>query len=191
MSAWYELLIQGSEHDLEVLLKSFSEDVIPGSELRLEEQSLTDRVLGLLHARTHHLVFAPASQARELSRAVREHTDLLLEEIREVQTGRFGFRAEAYSEEMAQAIRDALHSNIPAGVEVVDSEKEEVDPKAKGVEFFAPAHEYTYRCRGTIVGPPPGIIEMHQRVSRIDFVHEEPLELAYREVSAVELEQGG
>lgn len=188
MSTWYELLIHGSEHDLEALLKSFPNEVIPGSALRLEEQSLTDRILGLLHARTHHLVFASVSQARGLSRAAREHADLRLEGIRKIQTGRFGFRAEAYSEEMAQAIRDALHSNIPDGVEVIDSEKEEVDPEAKGVEFFAPAHEYTFRCRGTIVGPPPGILEMHQRMSRIDFVHEEPLELAYQEASAVDLE---
>lgn len=179
---WYELLIEGSEDALESLLAD-PRDVIRGSELRLAESSLADRILEFLHAQTHHLVFASAARTRELAEAIRKNPDLKLENIREVLGGRFGFKAEAYNREIGQKIHDALNENLPAGVDCVDLEKEEIDPEAKGVELFAPAHEYIYKARGTIVGTPPGILEMNRRLVRLDFVHEEPLELECREAA--------
>jgi hypothetical protein len=173
---WYELLIEGSEDELESLLQGRG-DIIRGSELRLASESFTDRVLELLHARKHHVVFASESQARELARHVR------LERIREVVEGRFGFKAEAYNPEIGAKIHDALNSDLPAGIMCVDLEKEERHPDARGVELFTPAHDYIYKSRGTIVGTPPGILEMNRRLMRLDFVHEEPLELVCRPAS--------
>jgi hypothetical protein len=183
---WYELLIEGSEDALESLLADHPE-TIRGSELRLEESSLADRILEFLHAQTHHLVFASATRSRELVEAIRGNTDLKLEAIREVLGGRFGFKAEAYNREIGQKIHDALNTDLPPGVDCVDLEKEKTDPDAKGVELFAPVHEYVYKARGTIVGTPPGILEMNRRLVRLDFVHEEPLELECRAASVGEL----
>lgn len=171
---WYELLIEGPEDALEPLLAG---DAIRGSDLRLASESFTDRILELLNARKHHVVFASESQARELAR------HLHLEGIREVVEGRFGFKAEAYNPEIGAKIHDALNTDLPDGIMCVDLEKEERHPEDKGVELFAPAHDYVYRARGTIVGPPPGILEMNRRLHRLDFVHEEPLELVCRPAS--------
>jgi hypothetical protein len=104
-----------------------------------------------------------------------------VESRREVVEGRFGFKAEAYNPEIGAKIHDALNSDLPAGIMCVDLEKEERHPEAKGVELFTPAHDYVYKSRGTIVGTPPGILEMNRRLHRLDFVHEEPLELVCRE----------
>ncbi|HEX5715873.1 MAG TPA: hypothetical protein VF179_06920 [Thermoanaerobaculia bacterium] len=169
---WYELIIDGPEDALEALLPA---DAIRGSELRLASESFTDRVLEFLHARTHHVVFASEDHVREIER------DLRVESLREVVEGRFGFKAEAYNPEIGAKIHDALNSDLPAGIMCVDLEKEERHPDAKGVELFTPAHDYVYKSRGTIVGTPPGILEMNRRLHRLDFVHEEPLELVYRE----------
>jgi hypothetical protein len=183
---WYELLIEGPEDALESLLADHPE-TIRGSELRLEESSVADRILEFLHAQSHHLVFASATRARELVWAIRESQDLKVEETREVLGGRFGFKAEAYNREIGQKIHDALNSDLPPGIDCLDLEKEESHPDAKGVELFAPLHEYVYKARGTIVGTPPGILEMNRRLYRLDFVHEEPLELECRAASAEEL----
>lgn len=180
---WYELLIEGSEDALESLLEAHPGDVIRGSELRLATERFTDRIREFLHAQTHHVVFAPAGHARELVQAIRERTDLRLESVQEVLEGRFGFTAEAYNSEVAAKIHDALNSDLPEGIMCVDLEKEERDPEAKGIELFTPAHDYVYRSRGTIVGTPPGILEMNRRIVRLDFVDEEPLELVCRPAS--------
>jgi hypothetical protein len=179
---WYELLIEGPEDALESLLTGHP-DVIRGSELRLAESSLADRILEFLHAQSHHLVFASEARVPELAQAIRESSDLKMEGVREVLGGRFGFKAEAYNREIGQKIHDALSSNLPPGIDCLDLEKEETNPDAKGVELFAPVHEYVYKARGTIVGTAPGILEMNRRLCKLDFVHEEPLELECREAS--------
>lgn len=185
---WYELLVEGSEDHLEALLQDFPGEVIRGSELRLASESFTDRVLEFLHARTHHVVFAPAEHARELVRAIREWSGVRLESVREVIEGRFGFSAEAYNPEIGAKIHAALNTDLPDGITCVDLEKEERHPDARGIEMFTPAHDYVYRSRATIVGTPPGILEMNRRIVRLDFVREEPLELVCREVTEQELE---
>ena len=180
---WYELLIDGSEDALESLLKDQPGDVIRGSELRLANERFADRIRELLHARRHHVVFAPSGHASALAQAIRGREDLRLEGVHEVLEGRFGFRAEAYNPEIGAKIHDALNSDLPEGILCVDVEKEELHPDAKGIELFTPAHDYVYRSRGTIVGTPPGILEMNRRIVRLDFVDEEPLELVCREAS--------
>ncbi|MFL6200102.1 MAG: hypothetical protein ACJ76J_13060 [Thermoanaerobaculia bacterium] len=183
---WYELLIEGPEDALESLLDEHPGDAIRGSELRLASESFTDRVLEFLHARTHHVIFASEVHARELVRTLQGK--LRLESLREVVEGRFGFKAEAYNPEIGAKIHDALNTDLPDGILCVDLEKEERHPENKGVELFAPAHDYVYKARGTIVGTPPGILEMNRRLVRLDFVHEEPLELACRPASLPTLE---
>lgn len=184
---WYELLIEGSEDELGSLLQGRG-DVIRGSDLRLASESFTDRIRELLHARRHHVVFASEDQARKLAQAIRQPEDLRLKSVREVVEGRFGFKAEAYNPEIGAKIHDALNSDLPDGIMCVDLEKEERNPDAKGVELFTPAHDYVYKSRGTIVGTPPGILEMNRRLCRLDFVHEEPLELVCRDASLPSLE---
>lgn len=173
---WYELLIEGSEDEMESLLQGRS-GVIRGSELRLAGERFTDRILEFLNSRTHHVVFASESQALELARHAR------LEGVFEVLEGRFGFTAEAFNPDNGAKIHDALNSDLPEGIMCVDLEKEELHPDAKGIELFTPAHDYVYKARGTIVGTPPGILEMNRRLHRLDFVQEEPLELVCREAS--------
>lgn len=185
---WYELLIEGSEDLLKSLLQDCPGEAIRGSELRLASESFTDRVREFLHAQTHHVVFAPASHARVLADAARERSGVRLESVREVIEGRFGFTAEAYNQEIGAKIHDALNTDLPDGIACVDLEKEVRHPEAKGIEMFTPAHEYVYRSRGTIVGTPPGILEMNRRIVRLDFVREEPLELVCREVAEEALE---
>ncbi len=184
---WFELLIEGREDALVSLLEENTAEIFRGSELRLAESSIAGRVLGFLRAKTHHLVFASAAQARELIRRIPEHPKLRLEGIREVAGGRFGFEAEAYNREVGRKIHDTLTSDLPPGIDCLDLEKEETHPDAKGIELFTPAHEYVYKARGTIVGTPPGILEMNRRIVRLDFVHEEPMELETREASEKEL----
>lgn len=184
---WYELLIDGSEDALESLLKEHPGDHFRGSDLRLATERFTDRIRELLHARRHHVVFASADHARQLARTIRERSDLRLERVREVVEGRFGFTAKAYNPEIGAKIHDALNSGVPDGVMAVDLEKEELHPEARGVELFTPAHDYVYKSRGTIVGTAPGILEMNRRLCRLDFVHEEPLELDCRDASEEDL----
>lgn len=186
MGAWYEMVIEGREEDVRELLPGVATDERPfwGEELDLHEGSLSDRIRDLLGGRTHHLLFVPGTQVGPLARAIQGKEEIRLEHVREVVSGRFSFTAKAFSPEAAEKIKRALHSALPPGV-VLDEhdETEKVDPEARGVELYSPVHDYTYRCRGTFSGEPPGIFEIHRTMLALDFVHQDKLELEHREVS--------
>jgi hypothetical protein len=169
MSTWYELLIEGSEE----ALRSFLEEhpgAVDGSKLPLAEESLAQRVLGFLGARTHHLLFAPAENAQELARGLERNPDLRLERLREVESAGFSFEAETPAFPKAQEIRSALHRDLPPGISLVDvRESQQTDPEAEGVELYAPAPDYVYRASGSFQGDLPGILAMHRRLEELDF----------------------
>lgn len=192
MSAWYEVIIEGREEAIREILPGIAADgdaPFWGEDLDLHAGTLSERLLELLGARTHHLLFVPASQVGALLRMLKAKPEIRLERVREVLSGHFSFRAETYSREVAARIRGALHGPLPPGVLLGDfAEDEELDPDAKGVELYTPAHDYTYRAHGRFSGSPPGIFEMHRKLQALDFVHEEKLELEGREVEGAELE---
>lgn len=180
MSAWYELLIEGSEE----ALRSFLEEhpgAVDGSKLQLAEESLAQRVLGFLGARTHHLLFAPAENAQELARGLEKEPNLRLEHLREVESAGFSFETKTYSRDKAQEIQSALRSDLPLGISPMDLEEfEKVDPEAKGVELYAPVHDYTYRASGSFQGDLPGILAMHRRLEELDFCKPGPIAIEAR-----------
>jgi hypothetical protein len=63
-------------------------------------------------------------------------------------------------------------------VKLVDYEpKEIVDPGAKGVEVYTPAHEYEFKGKGHIRGEVPGVLDMHKRLSDIGAFHVDKIEI--------------
>ena len=176
---WYELLIEGERDEVERrLAESRADGILRGWELHLEEESWSGRLRDLLHLRSHHLVFAPGARALELVRELASAPGLRVEAVRRVIRASFRFTAECYNREEAGEIKGAFLSAPPPGVRVEDfTESEEVDPEARGVELYAPAHDYVYRASGRVTGPLPGVIEMHRRARRLDFVKEGRIEV--------------
>jgi hypothetical protein len=185
MSSWYEMVIEGREEDIRDLLPGVASDgdrPFWGEELEMQGGSFPDRIRELLGARAHHLLYVPSTQVGALVRAIEGKPEIRLERVREILSGRFPFKAKAYSPEVAAKIREVLHGQLPPGVTLEEHEEEKVDPDAKGVELYTPVHDYTWRCRGIFSGLPPGIFQMHRTLQALDFVHQEKLDLEGREV---------
>jgi hypothetical protein len=191
MTAWYEVIIEGREEAIRKILPGVASDgdaPVWGEELDLHAATLPERLLELLGARTHHLLFVPSSQIGALTRTLQAKPELRLERVREILGGRFSFHAKVYSQEVAARIREALHA-LPPEVRLEDfAEDEKVYPHARGVELYTPLHEYTYNASGVFTGLPPGLFEVHRKMQALDFVHQEKLELEGREVEGAGLE---
>jgi hypothetical protein len=186
MSDWHEILVAGTGDAVDSLVaEAGPQRPVRGEDLALHAGSFPERILEFLGAKTHHVLFAPADQARELRRRIEANPDLHLERVREVKGASFAFTAEAYSHRAAERIKTALHDDLPAGVALVGCEEsEERDPDAKGVELYTPVHDYTYRATGRFTGTPPGIFELHRRMQDLDFVKEKELEIEGREIDS-------
>lgn len=191
MSVWYEIVLEGSEDALDAFFERYEagpDQVFRGDDLDLEGESFSQKIRELLHARTHHLLFAPAPAVRPLLRWLESTEGLAVERVRELQRGSFAFEAKAYSKEVAKKIHDALRSDVPEGVRIEGfEESEESHPEAEGVELYSPAHDYVYEARGTVVGPPPGIFEMQRRVNALEFCRPKAMHLEARDVRVEDL----
>jgi hypothetical protein len=194
MSVWYEIVLEGSEDALDAFLDRYEagpDQVVRGDDLDLAGESLSQKVRELLHARTHHLLFAPAPSARTLLRSLESTEGLAVDKVREVTHGRFGFEAKAFSKEVGTRIHEALRRDVPEGVRIEGfEESEETHPEAEGVELYSPAHDYVYEARGTVVGPPPGVFEMQRRARALEFCRPKAMHLEARDLRPEELPYG-
>jgi len=202
--AWYEIVVEGDAGAWERLLAEqeagTGRHAVRGPEVPLQPESAGERLHGLLHARSHHLAFAPGELARGLVASLPSpgpaaggppgHPGLRLARLREVTGAHFDLSVEAFSEPAAKQIRAVLGSPAP-GVEVhLARDEEERDPEAGkpgAVELYAPVHCYAYRAWGTVTGPFPGVLDLHRRLHPLPFVYEEKLELAAHPVDPADL----
>jgi hypothetical protein len=187
MNRWYRIVVNGTKDEMERFLAAAGEEVagqvIRGTEVRLEPESVAERLRDLLGTDSHHMLFAGEETARALLAALAGRQDLEIDQLAEIEGGRFPFRVEAYSE--------AEHGDIlagyltpPPGVRIVGLEESvRRDPSAKGTELFTQAHDYVYRAEGAMEGTAPGILEAYRRAAERDFVHPGPLDLQSREVA--------
>jgi hypothetical protein len=192
MSAWYEIIVEGSEDALRGFVAACEaalggkEAALFGHDLDLEAGTLSQRLLKLFAGGSQHLVFAPAGLAEEVVAALRsrgQEAGLELETVREVMRVRMPFSAEAFSQDVAERIRQKLLLGLPSGVEREQvEESEERDPRARAAELYTPEHEYIYRVAGAFTGPLPGVVEMQRRARDLPFVKVKPLELQRRPV---------
>ena len=152
MSRWYQVVVKGKlgeiAHFLDKAGPGLAGQVIRGSAVHLEPESLAERLRDLLGADSHHLLFASQETARTLLAALAGHAFLEIDQIQEIVSGRFAFRIEAYSEQQRKDIRLACLAEIP-GVRLVGLEESvRRDPSAKGPEMFRPGPRIRLPGRG-------------------------------------------
>jgi hypothetical protein len=111
---------------------------------------------------------------------VREAIPLKLVSTREISGAHAGFTYEAYAKEMGDELK-ALFANPPPGVAVADYEVEEkVDPEGKGIEAYAPLHDYEIKAKGKITGAVRPLIDFYDKLAQHPLVALEEIVLESR-----------
>jgi hypothetical protein len=91
----------------------------------------------------------------------------------------FTFKFETAARSVAGKIKRAL-ARLPADVRLVDYDpREVVNPKAKGPEGYAPLHSYTFEGEGVIEGDVAGVVRVHEKLSKNEFVKCEDIDIHY------------
>ena len=73
-----------------------------------------------------------------------------------------------------------LFSRLPRGRRLSGFEPDdEIHREAKGVEGYAPMHEYRYRAKGMIEGDVEQAILFHSRLKRNEFVDIDEMHLSF------------
>lgn len=110
-------------------------------------------------------VLVEAELASEVLAAMRPWGDRLHLRSREhVRSASFEFRYELYGRDQAALVR-RIFTELPEGVNISSdyAPTEHSDPRATGVEAYAPAHAYVCRALGTVSGALRGVLDVHAR----------------------------
>lgn len=186
MSTWHAVVVDGRERDLRSFVAGFATDhgaspgsVLFGDDLGLDGGSFGEWLLDLL-GKGHHVVLAPAPVADALVEAIARagnQVGLRVERTRPVASASFGVRLEAFSREVAETARGVLEA-LPPGVGVEDrQEVEQSTPEGRGVELYAPVHDYRFALSCRVKGPVEGVVAVRSRLAAIEAVVLEPLRL--------------
>jgi len=160
-------------------------DILFHEECGVRRESALHRWLEKLHVEGEetHVLVTP-ERAVALVRAVADapaRTGLMisLRADRPVREATLEYRFEVFSREGAAAIRQALAA-LPDGVVAEESEaREREDPSGRGVEVYAPLHEYTGSGHGRLRGPLGRLVELRRTWSEVPMMQLEEIELVY------------
>jgi hypothetical protein len=181
MGTFYELVIKGDHRDLMPYLSGFAaaaraKGIFFAEEAGLHLKPLRERIQQ--HGEVHHVLCTEALRGAvhdALGKAAPRYKFEIKDE-RKIERATFYFKVETPSRQVAKAVKDAI-AKPPRNVAItgyVPSETE--DPSAKGSEGYAPAHDYSFKAEGTVDGDI-GVIELRYKLSAIEFVHCDEIEL--------------
>ncbi|MDD5723068.1 MAG: hypothetical protein PHY29_04925 [Syntrophales bacterium] len=141
------------------------------------------RLIGVKGNRVHLIIGVGFHKL--LEKALEKRKDELALKIiseKKISLASFGFRYRAYTKELGDELM-ALFGDPPKGLRVKDHKpKETVSPEGKGVEAYAPLHEYEVKATGTIYGPVSDVINFYGRAEHHDMVELDSIKLEYDEV---------
>jgi hypothetical protein len=104
---------------------------------------------------------------------------LKVRSIRLVTGARFNFSYKAFSKEFGEKLK-ATFADLPSGVELKGYKPEEIiRPDAKGVEAYAPLHNYEIKASGEVFGPAKEVIDFYDRIEHDELIELEEIRLEY------------
>jgi hypothetical protein len=116
-------------------------------------------------------VICTAKARRGLLAAIGKAADLQFELVWEGKVTRsyFKFEFETFNRDEASKIKKLLAS-APTGVRLVGYEpRETVDEEARGVELYAPVHDYKFRGKGTAEGAIEKLLAFRKALAADEF----------------------
>lgn len=190
MSTTYtEIMVKGEP----ALIKGFVIGFLEGrgdkgetfvEEDRIEEDSPLTMILHFFTGQTHMVpVIAESGMVESLCKALQNRKKEIPSEVmsvRDVTGAFFEFKYKTFSEEVGKSILD-FFSNLPDGVRIKEGYKptEKSIPKGKGVEAYAPLHDYELKGSGVVQGGVKEIYQFYCRAGLFEVVELGKLTLEY------------
>ena len=172
---YYEVVFEGSYNVICGMLEGFilgknvNWEWYSSKDSGIETETFTEIIKewASLKTRLHHIVleedFHNALQSSLKDRGDQKHVKLkYTKSARLIKSCSFKFTANAFAKKYGEEIK-AIIAAPPAGVTIENyTPVEEMDQSAKGVELYAPVHDYTYRGEGTASGEAGAIVSFRK-----------------------------
>lgn len=135
-------------------------------------------IIGLRGSDCHVIIDAEtAIWLKGLARAIAKETGLTITANRRIRSASMKLHYQAYARRYEDEIMAALN-DLPAGLKLTGFEHGlRIDPDAKGVEAYAPAHEFEATGKGVVTGPVDLVIELKRSLARFPLLQTADIEL--------------
>lgn len=187
---YYEVIVKGSYDLAKGFVLGFMEGrEISGEAIFEEEQHIKVggtlaqliRVSGIKGRKVHVIVGAGFYEL--LNNAflkVKDLMDLEVESVRVITDAFFDFHYKAFTRELGDELR-GLFDALPQGLSIEGKyvPKECCDPEGKGIETYAPLHDYELTASGQIHGPAKEALDFYRKLELYDMVELGDINLKY------------
>jgi hypothetical protein len=184
-----EVVIEGSFDLIKGFVYGFLEgrgirgEAVFGKDHHVENESKFGQMMRLIGFKGDRFTLIVGSGFLKLLKEALERREdevaLKIVSERKIRQASFGFRYRAYTKDLGDKLK-ALFGNPPEKLQVKDYEPEEtVLPEGKGVEAYAPLHEYEVKATGTLYGPICDVIDFYGKAEHYDMVELGNIKLKY------------
>ncbi|MFB3926077.1 MAG: hypothetical protein ACE14T_08480 [Syntrophales bacterium] len=178
-SKYYELVLEGRYELIKGFVLGYLEgkgiegEAVFEQEHHIQSRGRLKQILRLLAVEDQARILIGENLGR-LLRDVLEKTgrrlDIRIVSFREISTAWFTFRYQAFSRQFGDELK-GLFANLPENVKLTDYElKENIRREAKGIEAYAPEHEYEIKASGKIAGPAGPVIDFYDRAEHYPLI---------------------
>ncbi len=163
--------------------KGIQGEAIFGEDHHVENESRFGQMMRLVGIRGNrfHLIVGTGFHKLLEEALERRDDELSLKIISEkkIKRASFGFRFRAYTRELGDELK-ALFEKLPEGLQAQDYQARESElPEGKGVEAYAPLHEYELKATGVISGPAKDVIEFYGKAEHYDMAELDDIKMEY------------
>ena len=176
-----EVVFEGSFELMKGFVLGFLEgrgiqgEAIFEAEHHIENESKFGQLLRFIGAKGDRTNLIVGAGLHDLIRQAIENrnlkNDLKIVSVREITEAYFEFSYHAYSRKLGEELK-VLFGSLPPGlrIEKASCPKETINPEAKGIEAYAPLHEYEIEASGEIHGPVKEVIDLYGEAEHKDMV---------------------
>lgn len=152
----------------------------------IETETFAEAILewGALKSRLHHVILEKEFHT-QFQRMITRRKDLKLirpeytKSAMEIKSASFRFEAKAYAKKYGAEIK-AILAKPPAGIKIRDYKPtEETHESAKGVELYAPDHDYVFTATGIAAGEFRAILDFRKKLDDHPLVDVSPIKLQF------------
>ncbi len=171
MSACYHVVIEGKEKQT----RAFIEGLIVGADaygsiwfiddLDVERETIFDWIKDMVLPDTAFSIMVEEQLFSLIERGIKDEALTFKAKIlasKTVKNASFKFSLECFSKEHGKKIKKLLEER-PDGVFVTEETKftTKISPDAKGMELYAPVHDFEYKGAGVIYGKPRDVVRIY------------------------------
>jgi hypothetical protein len=184
---YYEMILEGPEDLIKGYLFGFMEgrrlegEIIFERGLHVKKEQALAQLVRLLYHEDKFRVMVEETVGGQIMDSLAEtkhHLDIRIVSFRRIAGAEFRFEFRVFSRELGEKYRK-IFVKPPEGVEVLEYKlDEEVHPDAKGIEAYAPEHEYEIRAKGLVRGKAREVIDLYDRIEHLPFMELTEIDIA-------------